>query len=195
MTLNKLFELYRKSFVPIYSDYVSLTATKPEQVLIEEENILSHISQSCNPSLPRELQKANLEKAQNHLVRVILDVHKLVWVETKKKLDHFVLSRHHRPAFNIKESEVLKRYQQFHKKGRAARIHEMQNIGNNPLSSIKFYEEVNAIGNELLGELDEIKANTINNWLAIIKTKKFLLGMLTGVLASFIASFLYNKIF
>ena len=187
MTQEDIFVLYRERFIPIYSDFVSLTAIKPKQILIEQENILAHLSQAQNPNIDTRLQQANLEKAFNHMIRVTLDMHKLVWAETKKKLDSFVLNDKKRLAFNIKESEVLKLYEQFIFKARSARKFEMSHVGNNPLASVSRYEEVNAIGNELLSKLDEIKAQTITHWAKIFKTKEFLLG----VLASFVASIIF----
>lgn len=79
MTQEDIFVLYRERFIPIYSDFVSLTAIKPKQILIEQENILAHLSQAQNPNIDTRLQQANLEKAFNHMIRVTLDMHKLVW--------------------------------------------------------------------------------------------------------------------
>lgn len=189
MTQKDIFNLYRKRFIPIYSDFVSLTAIKPKQILIEQENVLAHLSQSQNPDIDSQLQDANLEKAYNHMIRVILDMHKLVWAETKIKLDFFVLNNKNRLAFNIKESEVLKLYEQFITKARSAREYEMSHIGNNPLTSIERYEEVNVTGNELLGKLDEIKAQTITKWTRIFKTKEFFFAVLASLIAAIITYF------
>ena len=186
MTEKDVFDLYRDRFLPIYSDYVSLTAVKPQQILIEQENILAHLSQSQNPHLSEKFQKENLMKAHNHMLRVTLDMHKLVWAETKGKLDAFVLNDKKRLAFNLKESEVLQLYEQFINKARAARKFEMSNVGNNPIASIEPYEEVNTIGNQLLGQLDEIKAQTITHWGRIFTTKEFLFGVTASLIASII---------
>ena len=186
MIQKEVFVLYRERFIPIYSDFVSLTAIKPKQILIEQENVLAHLSQAQNPNIDPQLQKDNLEKARNHMIRVTLDLHKLVWAETKEKLDSFVLNDKKRLAFNIKESEVLKLYEQFILKARLARTYEMSHVGNNPLESVKRYEDVNAIGNELLSKLDEIKAQTISHWTKILKTKEFFLGVFASLLASIV---------
>lgn len=186
MTEKDVFILYRKRFLPIYSDFVSLTAIKPQQILIEQENILAHLSQFQNPDLNQELREENLKKAHNHMIRVILDMHKLVWAETKEKLDSFVLNDKKRLAFNLKGSEVLQLYEQFIDKARAARKFEMFNVGNNPIASIEPYEEVNEIGNKLLGRLDEIKAKTITHWSKIFTTKEFLIGVAASLAASII---------
>ncbi len=186
MTQEEIFNLYRSRFIPIYSDFVSLKAIKPKQILIEQENILAHLSQSCNQNISISLQKENLEKAYNHMVRVILDLHKLVWAVSKERLDFFVLNEKNRLAFNITDSKVLKLYEQFMSKAREARTYEMSHVGNNPLKSIDKYEEVNKIGNELLSKLDEIKAKTITHWSRIFKTKEFLLGVLASLVAAII---------
>lgn len=120
------------------------------------------------------------------MIRVTLDMHKLVWTETKEKLDSFVLNDKKRLAFNLKGSEVLQLYEQFIDKARAARKFEMSNVGNNPIASIEPYEEVNEIGNKLLGRLDEIKAKTITHWSKIFTTKEFLIGVAASLAASII---------
>ena len=184
MTREEIFALYRERFVPIYSDFVSLKAVKPKQILIEQENILAHLSQSYNPSISTQLQKENLEKAYNHMVRVTLDLHKLVWAASKERLDYFVLNEKNRLAFNLTDSDVLKLYEQFMDKAKTARTYEMSHVGNSPLKSIDHYEEVNKIGNELLGKLDEIKAKTITHWSRIFKTKEFIFGVLASLVAA-----------
>ena len=128
MTEDEIFALYRDSFQPIYADFVSLTSTKPQQILIEQENILTHISQSRNSQVSAENQQENLQKAFNHLVRVTLDMHKLVGTEIKNSLDNFVLNKKTRLAFNLKESEVLQRYSAFIEKARSVRASEMANV-------------------------------------------------------------------
>ena len=190
MTQAKLFALYRERFVPIYSDFVSLKAIKPKQILIEQENVLAHLSQSCNQDIPKQLQRENLGKAYNHMIRVTLDLHKLVWAASKERLDLFVLNEKNRLAFNITDSNVLRLYEQFMSSGRSARSFEMSHVGSNPLESIDRYEEVNKIGNELLGKLDEIKVNTITHWSKIFTTKEYIFGILTSIIATVIFHFI-----
>ncbi len=86
MTEDDIFDLYRQRFIPVYADFVALTTIKPQQILIEQENILAHISQYLNIELSEELREENLQKAYNHMVRVTLDMHKLVWAELRSKL-------------------------------------------------------------------------------------------------------------
>lgn len=187
MTEDEIFHFYRTQFVPIYSDFVSLTATKAKQILIEQENVLAHISQAQNSNLSTDVRQENLVKAYNHMVRMTLDVHKLVWAETKSRLDEFVLKDEKRLAFNLAESDVLKLYGEFIHGAKAAREHEMKHVENSPESSIRMYDDVNKIGNELLGKLDEIKAASIKHWSRVFKTKDFF----WGVCASFIAGAIF----
>jgi hypothetical protein len=190
MTQEKLFALYRERFVPIYSDFVSLKAIKPKQILIEQENVLAHLSQSCNQNISKQFQEENLVKAYNHMIRVTLDLHKLVWAASKEKLDFFVLNEKKRLAFNLPDSNVLRLYEQFMSSGRSARSFEMSHVGSNPLESIDRYEEVNKIGNELLGKLDEIKLKTITHWLKFFTTKEYISGFLTSFIAAVIFHFI-----
>ena len=41
MDVDELFEFYKKEFIPAYSDLVGYIGDKPQQVLIELENVLS----------------------------------------------------------------------------------------------------------------------------------------------------------
>lgn len=188
MTEDDIFKLYRTSFIPIYSDFVSLTATKAQQILIEQENVLAHISQSQNRELSDGIRRGNLTKAYNHIVRMTLDVHKLVWAETKARLDKFVLNNKKRLAFNLSESEVFHLYAQFINGARDARKHEMEHVGHIPESSIAMYDDVNKIGNELLGKLDDIKAASITHWSRILKTREFIIGVSASLVAAVIVA-------
>ncbi len=191
MTLDKVLEFYCNSFVPIYADFVALSAIKPEQVLIEESNILSHLTQYLNNDISDDLQKENLSKAHNHLIRATLDLHKMVWAEIKYQLEPFIFDEKKRLAFSVSESDVYQRYTQFIELAREARRFEAQNIGNNPLETIKKYEAVNTIGYTLLNKIDEFKAARVKKWNYMFSTKEFIFGVLSSLTAT---AFVYGLI-
>jgi len=184
MTFNDLLNLYRNSFVPIYADFVALTAIKPEQVLIEESNILSHLVQHLNREISKELQDENLKKAENHLIRATLDLHKMVWAEIKTRLEPFVFNEKRRLAFSVAEADVYKGYSQFLKLAKEARNYEIAHIGNSPVETILKYEAVNTIGYELLNKIDVFKAKRVKKWSYIFSTKEFILGVLASLCAA-----------
>lgn len=72
MTIEEFFEDYRKYFIEAYAEVVGLELVKPEQILVEESNILSHLAQSTNKKLSKDDREKNLIKAEDHLVRVAL---------------------------------------------------------------------------------------------------------------------------
>ena len=195
--VDEFYEIYRTNFITVYADFVALTQTKPEQILIEESNMLSHVAQSHNPSLNKDIQDDNIKKAKNHLVRATLDLHKLVWAELRQRLDAFILDENRRLCFNASEKEVLADYDKFVEKGREARRYEMESIGVDPLNSISHYEEVNKIGYDLLGKIDKGKETRIRSILHAYKTKEFWFGVLASLVAAGIFSltvFIFNKI-
>lgn len=53
MTIEEFFEDYRKYFIEAYAEVVGLELVKPEQILVEESNILSHLAQSTNKKLSK----------------------------------------------------------------------------------------------------------------------------------------------
>lgn len=183
MTPEIIFTFYREHFIPVYSDFVALALIKPEQVLIEESNILSHIAQYFNGELTEDLQQDNLEKAKNHLTRVTIDLNKLVWAEVRWKVAPFAVRAKGRLCFNLAENDIISLYADFLKKGREARLFEMSHIGNDPLDTIKFYEEVNAIGFILLDSLDYFKISKVQRWIKLSGIKPFLLGVLASGIA------------
>jgi hypothetical protein len=185
MNLNELFDLYQRLFLPIYSDYVALTGIKPEQVLIEESNILSHVMQNFNPSVTGEQSGENLLKAKNHLCRATLDLHKLLFSFLSEKLYAYVIKdERKRLCFSAPEGEVLKTYGDFLQKARDARTQEMKNIGLDLMVSISTWEEANNLGFELLKKLDELKAKRVESILFVFRTKEFMLGVAASLVAA-----------
>jgi len=146
MDISYFFDLYRDKFFPVYGNFVALSLKKPLQVLIEESNALSHLSQVFNSKLGKVKQKENLTKAEDHLVRAILDTQKLTWVELAKNLKMLIDDEKKRLSFNLPEHEVINQYNDFLLKGREARNIELAHLGNDPLIAITSYDELIAIG-------------------------------------------------
>lgn len=90
MTIEEFFENYRNYFIEVYAEVVGLELVKPEQILVEESNILSHLAQSTNKKLSEEDREKNLIKAEDHLVRVALDLQKLLWASLRNQLDNLI---------------------------------------------------------------------------------------------------------
>jgi hypothetical protein len=187
MDEKEFFEFYRNRFLKPYSDFIALAQYKPEQVLIEESNILSHLAQFFNYDLSEEIRNENLIKAKNHLIRITLDLNKLVWHHLYKNLYSLIIKdEQKRLCFNSPVEEVLKKYGKFLKEGMEARNHEMANVGNHPDDSIKHYEQVNEQGFKILDDLDQVKLESHNSWKRIIRTKEFLLGIAISLSAALI---------
>jgi len=145
---NDLFEFYRDTFLPAYSDVVGFTAKKHMQFLIELENILAHVAQNFNPKLEPGDREKNLTKAYDHLTRVTLDCYKMLWVEMDAELKVFYLDDKKRVfALNISEQEFLKGYNSFRENAQKARTVELTTIGNSPLTAVEFYKEAIFIQN------------------------------------------------
>ncbi|MDZ7696548.1 MAG: hypothetical protein U5R49_06370 [Deltaproteobacteria bacterium] len=183
MILEDLFELYRDHFLPVYSDFVALALFRPEQVLVEESNILSHIAQFFNPETSEAFRQENLEKARNHLTRVTIDVNKLVWAQIREKVSPFMERGRGRLCFNLPEDQITRLYADFLTEGREARRFEMSHVGDDALKTIECYEKVNAIGLELLNSLDYFKTSMVRRWIRLTGLKPFLLGVLASGLA------------
>lgn len=198
MELQDFFNFYKNATIPIYSDLIALAGYKPEQILIEEANALSHLVQYNDESLSEEIRQDNLNKAYNHLVRLTIDLHKLVWFTLHEQLTSVVIDDRKRIAFNLPEGEVLQKYVSFVKLAKKARNTEMANVGVNIADTIRCYEEANRIGWELFEELDQISLSRIKKFSHIFKTKEFAVGVgasLTAGAIIWIISLLYRAYF
>jgi len=78
--LCELGNIYREDFLPAYSDAIMHTGGKPENVIFEQENILSHIMQMFNLSLDRSTIDINMSSAKAHLIRATLDCQKILLI-------------------------------------------------------------------------------------------------------------------
>jgi len=77
--LCNLAKYYREEFIPAYADVVVYLSAKPDETLLEIENIFSHVFQILNPELIDTKKMENIEKAKGHLERATLDCLKIIW--------------------------------------------------------------------------------------------------------------------
>ena len=145
MKLDDVFEFYREHFVPAYSDLVVSLNAKPDQIVTEIENTLSHVAQYFNPDLSEEKKEENVKKAYNHLVRATLDCYKLLCVKLKEQIEKIIIDPRAR--------EFYKDYYDFVKEFKKAREIELENVGIDPLRSLENYKRVAKLGIDLLENL------------------------------------------
>jgi len=192
MDVEKFFVDYRQEVLPIYADYVALTKVIPQQVLVEISNAFSHLSQYYNGKNSSEDKYGNLVKAHGHLVRISLDLHKMVWDEEGKLLKNWLgAGLFSALSFNLDSAELNKKYSDFLRLGAEARRHELENVGIAPEESIERYDKVCAIGAELIENIDKAKLHRLALVARFLTAKEFLSGLVLGVLSSLLAQWLW----
>jgi hypothetical protein len=191
MDIEQLFEFYKKEFIPAYSDLVGYIGDKPQQVLIELENVLSHLSQLFNLEVSPKEKSVNLQKANDHLFRVTLDCYKLLWISLLDQLKMIEGDDSVRKfGLNISEAEFTMKLQKIKKLAQEARNIEMKAVGISPMSSIDKYKEVVKNSYELIDKRDDIKISEIKSLKRFISTKEFLIGIVIGVFGGLISGYL-----
>lgn len=195
MDIDNLFEFYKKEFIPAYSDLVGYIGDKPRQVLIELENVLSHLSQLFNPKVTPEEKNVNLQKANDHLSRVTLDCYKLLWVNLLDQLKKIESDDSVRKlGLNISEAVFTMKLQKIKELAQEARSIEMESVGLSPMASIDKYKEVVKNSYELIDKRDDIKINEIKSLKRFISTKEFLVGIIIGVFGGLISGYVLSFI-
>ena len=193
MDIDNLFEFYKKEFIPAYSDLVGYIGDKPRQVLIELENVLSHLSQLFNPKVTPEEQNVNLQKANDHLFRVTLDCYKLLWINLLDQLKKIESDDSVRKlGLNISEAVFTMKLQKIKELAQEARSIEMESVGLSPMASIDKYKEVVKNSYELINKRDDIKINEIKSLKRFISTKEFLVGIIIGVFGGLISGYVLS---
>jgi hypothetical protein len=195
MDTDELFAFYRTEFIPAYSELVGYIGDKPQQVLIELENAVSHISQVFNPEATQQEKDENIEKAYNHLLRVTLDCYKLLWVSIHDQLKIIEGDQSKRKfGLNMSESSFLIKLQVLRKLAQEARKKETISVGLNPLASFDSYKEVVGAGYELIDSIDENKINEIKLLKRFISAKEFIAGLVIGIFTGVISGYLLEFI-
>ena len=94
-------------------------------MLIELENILSHLSQYFDSEISPEDKQNNIQKAYDHLHRVTLDCYKLLWINIYDELEEIEKDKSaRRLGLNISEADFLKRLQKIRRLAQEARRKE-----------------------------------------------------------------------
>ena len=196
--LNNLVELYRDQFLPIYSELVARLIDKPLQTLIEIENIFTHIMNYLDQSNSTDIQQKNLEKAYNHLSRLILDSYKIIWVEVGKEIDKFFGDRLIlKFGANLSENNLKEAYIKFKNLGISARKLEIETVGKSILASIEGYEKAIKQGDVILRSFDIDKIRELEKFSLWDKVKSQSVGIFlsfpVGVGAGILATYIWTK--
>jgi hypothetical protein len=187
-SLKKFNNLYNNKFLKVYGDLTAFIGSKPEQILIEEENINAHLVVYLS-NQDNKLGKENLEKAYNHLLRCSLDASKILWIEMKKFLDkEFTNFQDAKYYFNISELEINKKYSEFLHAGKVARRSELENIGKDPEKCIDHYYEAISIAWAIIKEFDPIKKQSYKKFKFINSCKENWLNMLISFIAGILST-------
>lgn len=142
MSIHEFNRFYREAYLPIYSDLVGYIGDKPRQVLIEIENLLTHLVRYLDESVDESQRASNLKQAYNHLIRVTIDCHKILWVVMKDDLLEMEDIATGLAEEGISPAEFYFIKQEFKRLSVAARNKEMELVGKNPQDCLPAYEEV-----------------------------------------------------
>lgn len=195
MTEKDVFDVYHKSFRPIYADLIAVVGYKPEQVIFELEAAFSHLA-TAYISNNNEIIENNFRKARNHLHRASLDSSKILWLEYRKRVNKFVNSGDLRKfATNCSESDFIAKYQEAEASAIDARRHELKNVGIAPEIAIEKYYNSAILFQKLLGLIDPEKekyyASASRKW----KSKEVFISFFMGIVSSFIVSLFFYYCF
>jgi hypothetical protein len=193
ITPDHVFNFYRTIYVPAYADLVGYIGKKPDQVMVEIENTLAHLSQFYNPGLGTEEKNGNLKKALSHLTRATLDCYKLLWWKMNDDLTK-IFDNVEACAFflNIPEDKFIHEYQEFKTKAQIARKKELECVGVDPLESVKLYKESIIIGEKLIGYIDGEKKQKFDKFRRIFKVKEYAISFISGVITGLFANYIWN---
>lgn len=189
---EQLFDFYRKTFLPAYSDYVGFTVKKPTQVLNELENTLAHVAQYHNPKLNSEIKQKNIMKAYGHLQRSTLDLYKLLLVGMQRDLKSLYLDDNKRTfALNISEEDFIKSYHSFITHIQDARAVEIKNVGTEPLKAIELYKNCIILGKGLINSIDHSKTKKLKKLKLIYLIKQNMVGAILGFFVGLFSNYVW----
>lgn len=192
--LCELAEYYRNEFLPVYADYVILLKYKPEEVLSEIENILSHVIKVLLTEVDAPKKNENIEKARAHIDRAILDCLKGEWIEQSEFLSSINGDEHlRRHCTNLPEHEFVGKYVEYNELLKEARRIELNSVGVNHQDTIKAYKRAIELSKELINQVDPSKISSFERLRRIISIKLNLYSFLIGVFASLMASYLWTN--
>ncbi|EOQ90742.1 hypothetical protein LEP1GSC202_0436 [Leptospira yanagawae serovar Saopaulo str. Sao Paulo = ATCC 700523] len=180
--VTRFVTFYQEKYIRIYSDLTSFVAVKPSQILIENENINSHlVVYLSEPTSKKGIE--NLDKAYNHLVRCTIDASKMLWIEMKKHLEQefkrFNISKY---SYNLSESELLDNYSKFLSKGQEARKNELNGVGKTPEMCIDDYYQAIEYAWAIIKNHDRNKAKSFG----VFRIYQWIKGNIIQIIASFL---------
>lgn len=192
-SLCKLSKFYRDNFIPAYADVIVVKNFKPEEILLEIENILSHFVQILNPGIDSDQKKENINRARGHIERATLDCLKIVWTEQSKNLSKINgddLAR--RYCINMPEHEFVRNYEEYNGLLASARLIEMNSVGTSHAETIVAYRRAIELAKILSEHIDYSKLNSFNAFRKIFSAKTNLVSFFLGVAASLVATYLWG---
>jgi len=197
MNIDNFLKFYKEVFLPVYADVIIFLNDKPVQILVEIENVFSHLMVFLDERNSKTERINNLEKAYNHLLRVTLDSYKILWVEISKFIDSLISNEEKRKfVINLEEHEVLKLWREFKKLSEDARKLELSNIGKNNIQLvIEKYGEAIEVGKNIIDSYDENKNNALKKFSLKNLIKDHMIGFIVGVVSGIVATVVYSLIF
>lgn len=154
-TLQEFLDFYQEQYLSVYSELVGWLSDKPAQVLIEIENLNTHLINYLNPG--HIARQDNLDKAYNHLVRLTIDCHKLLWVQMAKKIIEMKRTPGIYEALSVSQAQFISAIVLFKRISVAARAIEMKHIGADSLKCLDAYSKAIYFGWSIVEQLDPSK--------------------------------------
>ncbi len=190
--LCDLSKYYRDEFIPAYADVVVYLSAKPDETLLEIENILSHVFQVLNPELNDVKKTENIEKAKGHIERATLDCLKIIWGDIGELLQDVNNDEElRRYCINMPEHEFKRKVLEYNALLAEARLIEMESIGKSHDDTIIAYKRAIGLAKELLIAIDNGKIDSFAAFRKLFNIKSNALSFILGVLASIVATILW----
>lgn len=191
VSFDEFLDLYTGEFLPAYSDLVAYLADKPAGMLLDIEATFSHLMVYLTVRIDdADVAQENLDRAYNHMIRLILDCHKHLWVVVSEQVDQIYRDDLKRKfTINTPEHVFIENYHRFKKSAMEARRLETQQIGRDHLGAIGKYRETTKLGLEMLADFDLDKMRHYNSFSIknLLKEHGFAIlvgGLIGGVLAT-----------
>lgn len=182
-------------FLPAYADAVVYLSAKPDETLLEIENILSHVFQILNPEFDDSKKAENIGKAKGHLERATLDCLKIIWGDIGQTLRDINGDDDLRKyCVNMSEAEFKQKVTEYYNLLSEARLIEMRSIGKTHEDTIIAYRRAIRLAKELLDVIDQNKISSFRPFRRIINIKSNIFSFILGVLASLAATVLWINI-
>lgn len=87
--INNIYDQYHNTLLPLMQNYEVILGEHPIEILNEIHSIFSHFSRCYSPNASATEIDENIQKAQNHMKRAILDGFKYMCYAYQIKIDEF----------------------------------------------------------------------------------------------------------